>query len=43
MVTLEGSGHGEMLRGGADDRFGGNLNSSGYGGWQDMVGVAFGS
>jgi hypothetical protein len=42
MVTLEGSGHGEMLRGSADDRFGANLNSSGYGVWQDVVRVALG-
>jgi hypothetical protein len=32
VVTLEGSGHGEMSRGDADDRSGGNSNSSGYGG-----------
>ena len=43
MVTLEGSGHDEMPRGDTGDRFGGNLNSSGYGGWQDVVGVALGS
>ena len=32
VVTSEGSGHDEMSRGGASDRFGGNSKSSGYGG-----------